>query len=207
VSQAPITTNVPISAIAIAPSNDNVRFVGLTNGGLFRVTDGATTMVSVDPVGAGSVVPDNFIGRIAIHPTDPDIAFVTLAGFPGAGQSVWKTTNLTSATPTFAVSGSGIPNVPANAFVFRPGNPSEVFVGTDIGVFRSVDAGATWTPFSSGLPRVPVFGMAFQGPNNAGGHGPLRVATHGRGVWQVSLDGPPPPDAVFANGFETTPIR
>jgi photosystem II stability/assembly factor-like uncharacterized protein len=200
VSQAPITAGVAISAIEIAPSNDNVRFVGQTNGGLFRVTDGSATMVSVDPVGAGSVIPDNFIGRIAIHPTDPNIAYVMLAGFPGAGQTVWKTTNLLSAAPTFAVSGTGLPNAPANAFVFRPGNPNEIYVGTDIGVFQSLNAGATWTAFSNGLPRVPVFGLEFTGPNNGSG-GSLRAATHGRGMWDVSVPAPPI-DNIFANGFE-----
>jgi len=199
VSQAPISTGVAISAIAIAPSNDNVRFVGQTNGGLFRVTDGSNTMVSVDPVGAGSVIPDRYIGRIAIHPTDPNIAYVALSGFPGAGLSIFKTTNLLAATPTFAAAATNIPNIPVNALAIDPANPTIIYAGTDIGVFRSEDSAATWDAFSTNLPRVPVFGMAFQSPLAAGGPGKLRIATHGRGIFELTITNV---DTLFSNGFE-----
>jgi hypothetical protein len=196
VSQEPIVTGQPITAIAVAPGNDNVRIVGLRNGGLFRTTDGTTPMASVDPIGAGSVIPDWYIGRIAIHPTDANIAYVALSGFPGAGQVVYKTTNLLAASPVWTAAATGLPNVPTTAMVIDPADPNRVFVGTDIGVFASFDAGATWQPFGSGLPRVPVFGMGFQAPLAAGGSRALRIATHGRGIWEITVG------ELFADGFE-----
>lgn len=196
VSQEPITTGQAITAIAVAPSNDNVRVVGLRNGGLFRTTNGSTPLVSVDPVGAGSVIPDWFIGRIAIDPTNPDVAYVALSGFPGAGQVLFKTSNLLAATPTWTASASGVPNVPTNAIAIDPANSNHVYIGTDIGVFASFNAGATWEPYGTGLPRVPVFGMGFQAPLAPGGRQALRIATHGRGIWEITFDN------LFANGFE-----
>jgi hypothetical protein len=71
--------------------------------------------------------------------------------------------------------------VPFNAFVIDPLNSNMLYAGSDIGVFVSSDGGNTWNPFGTGLPRVAVFDMAFQGPNRL-----VRIATHGRGAWETS---------------------
>jgi len=51
VSQAPLVSGSPISAIAISPQDDNYRIVGLRNGGLFYTTTGSSTMSVLDPTG------------------------------------------------------------------------------------------------------------------------------------------------------------
>ena len=196
VSQNPITSGVPISAIGIASNNDNVRVVGLRDGGLFATTNGSATLVSVDPVGGGSVVPNFYVSRIVIDPTDNNIVYVSLAGFPGAGQSIWKSSNFLAPIPTWTAAASGIPDVPVNVITLDPDDATHVYAGTDIGVYHSTDSGATWTSQSNGLPRIPVFGMAFQAPLNPGGKGPLRIATHGRGIWELTSD------VIFADGFD-----
>ena len=60
-----------------------------------------------------------------------------------------------------------------------------VYAGTDIGVFASADAGASWSPLGTGLPRLPVFDLAVQNPSRV-----VRIATHGRGVWEMALAEP-----------------
>ncbi len=167
-----------VSAIAIAPQNDNVRLVGLTNGGLYASYTSGTTMVNVT-----GAVPARYIGRVAIDPTNVNIAYAALNGFGlPSGQHVWKTTNFSSAC-TWVPAGNGIPDVPVNAFVVDPQNTQTLYAGTDIGVFRSVDGGANWTPFSDNLPRVAVFGMEIQPVNRI-----LKIATHGRGIWEYNLN-------------------
>ena len=168
------TLPTPISAIAIAPNNDNVRLVGLTNGDVYlSTTAGATAMTNIT-----GAISSRYIGRIAIDPNNINVAYVALNGFGLTnGQHVWKTTNLTGGSPTWAVAGNGIPDVPVNAFTIDPANSQTVYAGTDIGVFRSQNGGANWEPFSENLPRVAVFDMDLQPI-----HRILRIATHGRGV-------------------------
>ncbi|HZH33913.1 MAG TPA: VCBS repeat-containing protein, partial [Pyrinomonadaceae bacterium] len=168
-----------ISAIGISPSNDNIRIVGLTNGQVFSSIDGSTTLDNI----TGSI-PARYVARFAIDPTNANIAYVSLNGFGLAnGQHVWKTTNLLSgAAATWSVSGNGIPDVPVNAFVIDPANTNTLYAGTDIGVYRSLNGGATWLPFNDGLPRVAVFDMAIQPL-----HRILRIATHGKGIWEMNL--------------------
>lgn len=171
--------NTRISAIAIAPQSDDVRLVGTTNGTVFvSTTAGATTMTNIT-----GPWPARYVGRVSIDPTNANIAYVCLNGFGlSAGQHIWKTSNLLSTTPTWSPAGSGVPDVPVNAFVVDPANTQTLYAGTDIGVFSSIDGGANWTPFSNGLPRVAVFGMEMQAA-----HRVLRIATHGKGMWEYDL--------------------
>src|SRR5262249_45096693 len=149
--------------IGISPQNDAVRIVGLTNGRVFATTMGANALVDIT-----GPIPAQYIARAVIDPNNANTAYVTLDGYGlAAGQHVWKTTNLNNAAPTWvAAGGSGanaIPDVPVNAFVVDPLNSQNLYAGTDIGMFRSMDGGTTWAPYSSGLPSVAVFDVAFQG--------------------------------------------
>lgn len=73
-------------------------------------------------------------------------------------------------------------NLPARgnvrAFAEHPANPDLLFVGTEMGVFVSLDGGGAWTPMGGGLPMVRVDDLAIHPRDNA-----LVVATHGRGFW------------------------
>ena len=189
VSQAPLVSTVPISAIAISPQDDNCRIVGLANGALFYTTTGSSTLTDLDPTGTGSVIPDKYVARIAFDPQNKNTAYVSIGGFAGgtgtAQSHVWKVANL-GTTPAITAINTGLPDVPVNAFVVDPANSSNLFAGTDIGVYNSTDGGTSWNVFGTGLPVVAVFDMAMQKTTRT-----LRIATHGRGMWENS--GPPLP--------------
>ncbi len=172
-----------ISAIAVSIQNDDVRLVGTTTGRIFvSTTAGATTMTDIT-----GPIPARYVGRVAIDPANANVAYAALNGFGlSAGQHVWKTNNLLSGTPTWTASGAGIPDVPVSTFAIDPGNTQNIFAGTDIGVFRSANGGASWEPFSEGLPRVAVFGMEFHRTERL-----LRIATHGRGVFEYDFTARP----------------
>jgi hypothetical protein len=66
-----------------------------------------------------------------------------------------------------------------------------MYAATDIGIYRSSDAGANWVPFSNGLPRIAVFDLAFQEQNGTPTtERVLRIATHGRGIWEIAVPTP-----------------
>lgn len=195
VSQAPLVSGVPISGIGIAPQDDNYRIVGLNNGALFFTTTGSSTLTSLDPVGSGSVIPDFYVARLVFDPSDTNTVYISLGNYSGgtaAAQShVWKITSLNTAPILTSINGTGanvMPDVPVNGFAVDANdsnNPgvSVLYAGTDIGVYQSVDGGANWVPFGTGLPRVAVFDMAIQNVKRV-----LRIATHGRGMWEIPLN-------------------
>jgi uncharacterized repeat protein (TIGR01451 family) len=169
---------IPVSTIGISPQNDNVRIVGLKNGQVFATTTGANPLTDIT-----GGIPASYVGRAVIDPNASNTAYVALAGFGlAAGQHVWKTTNLSGGGATWVASGTGIPDVPVNALVVDPSDSQMVYAGTDIGVFRSADGGASWKLFWNGPPRLAVFDIAIQNPNRI-----LRAATHGRGVYELDL--------------------
>ena len=174
----------PISAIGIAPQNDDVRVVGLSNGGIFGTSTGVSPLVDLDPTNS---VPNNAVARAVVDPNDQNTAYITLSAF--GVTNVWKTTTLSSfadgIAPTWTAANTGLPAVPVNAFIVDPLNSNHLYAGTDIGVYNSTDGGATWNPFGTGLPRVAVFDVAIA----PGATRMLRIATHGRGLWQTPLFG------------------
>lgn len=184
VSQAPLVSGVFISAIGVSPQNDNVRIVGLANGRVYATTAGATTLTNV----TGTLPANRYVSRAVIDPNSQNTAYVTLSSYFGnATAHIYKTTNLNSATPTWTALGVGqIPDVPVNAFAVDPADSNTLYAGTDIGVYRSSDGGSTWAAFSDGLPRVAVFDMAVHNPSRK-----LRIATHGRGIWEISVANSP----------------
>ena len=125
--------------------------------------------------------PTKYVSRAVIDPNNANTAYVTFSGFGIAGRQIWKTTNLNATPPTWTNAATGLPDVPFNGFVIDPLNSNMLYAGSDIGVFVSSDGGNTWNPFGTGLPRVAVFDMAFQGPNRL-----VRIATHGRGAWEIA---------------------
>jgi hypothetical protein len=55
-----------------------------------------------------------------------------------------------------------------------------LYAGTFLGVYRSTDAGASWSRFGYGLPQVEVHDL-YMPPDGSF----LRIATYGRGVWKI----------------------
>ena len=189
VSQGPLQAGVPLTTIGISPQDDNVRIVGNRQGRVWATTTGSATMPEV--TGANFPPPNpssptrKAIGRAMIDPSNKFTAYITFTsyGLP-LGQHVFKTTNLNSATPNWTPSSNGIPDVPVNAMAIDPADSNSIYVGTDIGVYHSSDGGANWTPFGTRLPRVAVFDMEINAV-----HRILRIATHGRGIYEANIGG------------------
>jgi photosystem II stability/assembly factor-like uncharacterized protein len=171
----------PISSIGIAPTNDNVRIVGLANGAVFVTSTGA------DPVEVTEPWDMFYVARTVIDPTDANIAYVTLDGYFGNSDAhVWRTTDLSDgAASVWSPVGSGIPDVPVNAFAIDPNDHTHLFAGTDVGVYESTDSGTTWTVYGTGLPNAAVFDLGISSPCTSSEV--LRAATHGRGVWSAAI--------------------
>ena len=158
-----------ISAIAPALSDSAVVYVG-TRGAVHATTDGGATWAS------GGALPSRWVTDLAVHPRDPARAWVTVSGF-GTGH-VFVTDDFGA---TWQDATGNLPDHPVNAILLDPGNPEQLFVGTDLSVFASTSAGR-WERFDEGMPMVAVFDLAAE-PNA----GVLVAATHGRGAFSLPV--------------------
>jgi hypothetical protein len=173
-----------ITAIGLAPNNPDRVYIGYF-GGEVQVTDNATAMGSMvgwtEITGGIGTQP---ITRIAVHPDEPETIFVTREGFEPGFSNVLKGTPDGIGDYNWVDASNGLPlGVPANTIHFEPDFPDIMWLGLDgntsgDSLFRSIDGGASWSPYNNGLPNVPVYDIAFN---------PVReeayAGTHGRGAF------------------------
>jgi hypothetical protein len=102
-----------------------------------------------------------------------------------------------------SASGSGggaLPDVPALGIVVHPGDANRVYVGTDIGVFVTLDGGANWAAEITSFPNVSTEWLQIIGSGNSA---QLFAFTHGRGAFKLSL-ATGPGTLGFAQAAQTT---
>src|SRR5439155_26473982 len=149
-----------ISALAFAPSdtNGNTYAYGTGLGQLRLTIDGGATWGDID---TANNVPDRYVTDLVFNPTNANVLYVTLSGFnegtPSQPGHVFKTTNALAAPSAWSNVSPPV-NIPHNTIVLDPADPNIVYVGTDIGIWKSADAGATWSHMgpSMGMPNVAV---------------------------------------------------
>ena len=77
-----------------------------------------------------------------------------------------------------------LPDIPVHSLVVDPTRPTRLFIGTDLGVFVSLDRGMSWSVETSGFPNAVTESLAIgRGPEGVS----LFAFTHGRGAWRVRL--------------------
>ncbi len=176
-----------ISAIAVAPTDANYALIGLSDGSIVRTTR-SLALSSVNPLSTAfdsSTRPrTGSVSWVAFDPNNKNIAYATYSTFGNA--HVWKTTNAGQSWSSIDGSGgSGIPDIPAHCIVVDPSNSARLYVGTDLGVFVSLDGGATWTVENTGFANVITESLVL---NVTGGVTSLYAFTHGRGVFKVTAN-------------------
>ncbi|MCB9311627.1 MAG: hypothetical protein H6568_02580 [Lewinellaceae bacterium] len=77
-----------------------------------------------------------------------------------------------------------LPPLGINTFAVIPQTgDSVIIVGTDAGVFATINGGENWYPFGIGLPGIPVYDMAYQPESQS-----LVIGTHARSMFTISLE-------------------
>jgi uncharacterized repeat protein (TIGR01451 family) len=107
---------------------------------------------------------------------------VAFSGFSGFVDSLGHVFRTTDSGVTWKDISGNLPNIPVNAIVVDPVLANTYYVATDIGVFRTRNAGGLWCVLGAGLPRVTVLGLTLHNPSRT-----LRAATHGRSMWDIHV--------------------
>lgn len=164
-------------------------YAGTTAGKVYTTSDalpGGPDWVDVSAGLNGARVTD-----IATQHGNASIVYVTVSTF--TGTKLYKST---TAGSSWSAIGSGLPGVTTNSVIVDTANPQRVFVGTDIGVYESLDGGTSFAPMTLGMPRASVVvDLEIAADPHV-----LVAGLYGGGAWKISLD--PDPDVIFANGFQ-----
>src|SRR5215213_9423144 len=195
-------TGGSITAMAIAPTDSNIVINGAASGQLRRTTIGntanaasalATTWLQTfTPRGNGN----GTISWVEYDPTNVNNVWATISTFNGVANAqgtsaghVFRSTDggntwtLAVGTQT-AGNVNAIPDIPAHSVVVDPNDNQRIYVGTDLGVFVSLDGGQNWARETTGFSNTVVESMSAVNNN---GVTTLFAFTHGRGAFKVTI--------------------
>jgi photosystem II stability/assembly factor-like uncharacterized protein len=177
------TYNFFLSAITVAPDDSNTIWLGDTYGDVYKgvYSAGSWSWSKLDEMGAVDL-PNRYISRIAVDKNDNDIVYVTFTGFNG--DNIYKTTD--GGNNWADISGS-LPPIPIRSVVINPLNSSYIYIGTELGVFTSENAGGSWDIAQDGPAKVSVDELFFLDNTT------LVAATHGRGLYTAKVGTTPSP--------------
>jgi photosystem II stability/assembly factor-like uncharacterized protein len=145
-----------------------------TDDGLVHVTrDGGSSWKKVTPKGLPELA---YVGCVEISAHDADTVYVSATRYKLADYQpyLFRTTN---GGRTWQSITGDLPKGEITRVVRAdPVRPGLLFVGTETGIFYTLDDGAHWTRMGGGLPVAPVYDLKIK-------HGDLIAATHGRSFW------------------------
>jgi hypothetical protein len=163
------STRDVVSAIGVAPSDQNTVYTGSAQGRVMASRDGGATWRDVT---AG--LPLRHVTSIVVDRRDPGTAFLTVSGFRSG--HVFRTTDFGA---TWRDASGPLPDIPFSACLQDPLDANAFYVGTDVGVFRTTTSGSSWESFGAGMPPAVV--VAF----SSHASGLVQAATYGRGAYEL----------------------
>ncbi len=170
--------NSNVTIVRESPSKPGVLWVGTDDGNLHVSQDGGATFSNVYGNIAGAPRTEVQIARIEPSNFAPGTAYVAIDNhrFNDWRPYLFKTTDFgrTWAPVMGDLPAKGHINAVEEDYV----NPNLLFVGTEFGLFVTLNGGTSWKPFMAGLPRVRVDDLLIH-PRDRD----LIVATHGRSFW------------------------
>jgi photosystem II stability/assembly factor-like uncharacterized protein len=174
-----------IGCVTLAPSQPDIVWVGTGENnsqrsvpygdGIYKSLDGGRSWENM------GLERSLHIGKIIVHPTDPDVVFVAAMGplwGPGGDRGVFKTTDggqnwtlvLEIDENTGVVDMQMDPRDPdvlyASSYQRRRHVWTLINGGPGSGIHKTSDGGATWTELTKGLPSVDMgrIGLAISPP-------------------------------------------
>ena len=138
--------DLSVNTLAIDPEDPSTVLAGTSGGSIFRSFDGGGSWALSDSVGSS-------VQEIVIDPTDSWVMYAaTSEGFFKSvdGGATWDASN------------TGLFDTTVTNVTIDPADPSRLFVGTFFhGVYRSVNAGSSWTfqPFGGSIGNGSVMSL------------------------------------------------
>ncbi len=166
---------VHATCASIAPSPHRPEEVwASTDDGLVHVTrDGGKSWRNVTP----SAMPElAYVGCVEVSPHDPDTVYLAATRYKLADYRPYLFRSTDGGRRFESINGDFPDNEITRVVRADPVRKGLLFVGTETGVYFSLNDGRNWTRMGGGLPVVPVYDLKIKGAD-------LVAGTHGRSFW------------------------
>ena len=170
-------THCSVTNLAESPIDPDLIWIGTDDGNIQLTRNGGFAWENVR-----SNVPDVpagiWVSRVEASHFDPAVAYVTFDGHRSDNFEPWV-----FKTEDFGQTWKSLrSNLPGHEVVrvIRQDlkNPNLLFIGTETGIYCSLDDGISWHRFMPGMPTVSVYDLKIHPRDND-----LIAGTHGRSIW------------------------
>jgi photosystem II stability/assembly factor-like uncharacterized protein len=165
-----------IVALAEAKQDENILWAGTDDGLIHLTTDGGAHWTKLNAVNGAPA--QSYVNQIITSLHDKNTAYVAFNHhrYGDFKPYLFKTTDMGKTWTSI------VTNLPVRGSVYTIAedhiDPNLLFVGTEFGLFVTVNGAKTWTQIKNGLPTIAVRDLEIQRREND-----LVLATFGRGYW------------------------
>jgi photosystem II stability/assembly factor-like uncharacterized protein len=150
-------------------------------GEIWASTDDGLVHVSRDGASWQNVTPTDmpelaYVGCVEISALDPDTVYLAATRYKLADYRPYLFRSTDSGGSWRCISGNFPDGEITRVLRADPVRAGLLFVGTETGVFVSLDDGEAWMRLPGGLPVVPIYDLKIKGSD-------LVAGTHGRSFW------------------------
>lgn len=166
-----------ITTIAESPKQFGLLYTGSDDGLIHVTKNGGATWTNI----SNGLPKDLWVSRVVASSHNKGRVYATLNGYRWDDFTpyVYMSDNYGA---TWKPISNGIPTSPVNVIKEDATNEAILYVGTDNGLYVSLDQGNSWEAFSGGLPSVAIHDLVIQTKAND-----LVVGTHGRSIYKTNL--------------------
>jgi hypothetical protein len=173
--------NVPygtLTTISESPLNKDVIYTGSDDGMIYVTKNSGKTWKNISK----DMPQDLWVSKLYASSHEENIIYVSLDGYRWDNFSpyIFKSSNYGK---TWVSISSNLPDSPINVIIEDNVNGDILYIGNDHGVYISMNQGASWEPFSSGLTSAAVHDLVIQKDENH-----LLVGTHGRSIYLSNIE-------------------
>jgi len=167
-----------IVALTESPRKEGLIYAG-TDDGLIQVTqNGGTAWKEIDKF---SGVPERtYVSRLLASQHETNTIYAAFENHKNADFAPYLLKSVDAGASWTMIKGDLPANGPVLAIAEDHENPQLLFVGTEFGLYFTVDGGQKWIRLKGGLPTIAVRDLAIQKQMND-----LAVGTFGRGIYIV----------------------
>lgn len=189
--------NVPfgtITSIAESKFKFGKLVVGTDDGNIYVTKDSGENWIKIS-----SSLPQNlWVSRVRFSTFKSDRIYVTLNGYRNDNFTTYAYVS-EDLGANWTLLTENVHQNAANVILEDSEDENILYLGTDNGLFISMDKGMNWQEFSSDIPNVAVHDLVIQKREKD-----LIVATHGRSLYKVNLSNI---QQTKANGLALFPIK
>jgi hypothetical protein len=171
-----------ITTVSESPLLPGLIWVGTDDGKVWLTRDSGANWSDLTPsLGRAGAPEDRWVSRVFASHHREGTAYITKTGFRNDDfrPFVYKTEDYGATWKSLA---GGLPEFAVNVIFEDRKNPGLLFLGSDGGVFVSMDGGGKWVRFKNNLPSAPVKDLLVHPREND-----LVVGTYGRGVFVTDI--------------------